>query len=104
MGVHRGVPAAEEEDGRERGDDEQGHVLGEVEEAETHAGVLGHVASHDLAVRLSEVEGRPVRLGRHGDEEDGEAERTPPRSEYLLKLAQPAISSPTTDSPPTAKK
>ena len=32
------------------------------------------------------------------------AERRPPSSEYLLKLDQPAIISPTTVSPPTAKK
>ena len=32
------------------------------------------------------------------------ADRRPPSSEYLLKLDQPAISSPTTVSPPTAKK
>ena len=32
------------------------------------------------------------------------ADRRPPSSEYLLKLDQPAISRPTTDRPPTAKK
>ena len=67
-------PAAEEEGRDQRRDDEEVDVLGEVEEAETHARVLGGEAGHDLGVGLGHVERRAVGLGRGGDEEDHQRE------------------------------
>ena len=92
-----------------RRDDEDVDVLGEEEEPEPHPGVLGREARDDLAVGLGQVERRPVRLRRRGDEEDQRAERllehVPVREPagllqvvIWLRLIVPArISSPTTD-------
>jgi hypothetical protein len=45
-----------------RRENEDVHVLGEEEEAEAHAAVLGREAGDDLAVSLGQVERRPVAL------------------------------------------
>ena len=55
-------PPRNRTDGHRR-EDEHVHVLGEEEEAEAHAAVLGREAGHDLAVRLGQVERRAVALG-----------------------------------------
>ena len=60
---------------RQRRKDEDAHVLGEEEEAEAHAAVLGGEAGNDLAVGLGQVERRAVALGGRGNEEDDERER-----------------------------
>ena len=73
--VDRRVPATEEEHDRQRRQDEDVHVLGEEEEAEAHAAVLGREAGHDLAVRLGQVERSAVALSGGGDEEDDERKR-----------------------------
>ena len=64
------MPAAEEQHGGQRGDHDDADVLGEQEEREPQAGVLGHVAEHQLGVGDRHVERRPPDLGQPGDEED----------------------------------
>ncbi len=54
------VPAAQEQDRGHRREDEHVHVLGEEEEAEAHAAVLGGEAGHDLGVGLGQVERGPA--------------------------------------------
>ena len=61
----------------EQGDDHRAHrdgvhELGEVEEREADAGVLGVEPGDELLLGLDEVERRPVELGGGGDHEDDE--------------------------------
>ena len=53
------------------------HELGEEEDREPDAGVLGVEAADELLLGLDEVERRVVRLGGRGDEEDRRTARTP---------------------------
>ena len=65
--VDDAVIAAQEERHGQGREDEDVDVLGEEEEAEAHAAVLGGEAGHELGVGLGEVEracGRPRRWRR----------------------------------------
>ena len=59
----RQVPAAEEQRGRDAGDDQHVDVLGEEERREAPAAVLGVVAADELGVGFGQIERRAVRLG-----------------------------------------
>ncbi len=63
---------AEEERGGDRRHRDDVHELGEEEDREPDAGVLGVEPADELLLGLDEVEGRVVRLGGRRDEEDHE--------------------------------
>ena len=65
----RALPAAEEQHRGEGRHDHDPRVLGEQEEREPQAGVLGHVAEDQLGVGDRHVERRPADLGEAGHEE-----------------------------------
>ena len=69
-----GHPAAEEHEGGDSGDDEEVEVLGQVEEAEVYAGVLGVVAGGELVLCLGKVEWAAVGLGGGGYDVDDECD------------------------------
>ena len=64
--------AAEEQRHRDRRHRDQVHELGEEEDAEADAGVLGVEPADELLLRLDEVERRVVRLRDRRDQEDDE--------------------------------
>ena len=66
--------AAQEERDRQGREDEDVDVLGEEEEAEAHAAVLGVKTGHELVLGLGQVEGGAVPLGQGADEVDEEAD------------------------------
>jgi hypothetical protein len=70
----RGLGAAEEHRGGQRGHGEHVDVLAEEEHREAHRAVLGVEATGELALALGEVERQPVRLADHRDDVDEEAE------------------------------
>ena len=61
------MPAAEEQDHRQRRDQGHAQVLADEEHAELHARVLGVVAGDQLGLGLGQVEGHPLRLREPGD-------------------------------------
>ncbi len=68
----RPAPASQEEDGHERAEDHDVHVLAQEEESEAHAAVLGVVARDQLVLRLGQVEGDALGLGHGAHEEEDE--------------------------------
>ena len=72
--THGNVPAAEEERHAEAREHDHVDVLGRLEEAPAHAGVLGVVAGDELGVGLGQVERRPRGLGDPAEQEDDEAD------------------------------
>ena len=84
--VHHGVealparnvqrhPASEEDGGGDARDDEQVDELGDVEQPEVHARILGVVARRQFRLGLREVERAAVDLGVAGDEVDHEGDQ-----------------------------
>ena len=69
------MPSAEIQVGRHGRDRDHVHVLGEEEEREAHARVLGVVPGHELLLGLRKVERRAVGLGDARGHEDEEAHR-----------------------------
>src|SRR5215204_2815421 len=74
VGDVRDRPAAEEQRGGEPGEREGGAELADEEEQEPEAGVLDHVAGHQLALGHRHVERRLGALGLGGDEAEHEAD------------------------------
>src|SRR6056297_2848158 len=72
--VERDTPAAEEEHRGDEGEHAGGGELGDEEDQEAEARVLGHVARHEFGLGDRHVERRLGQLGLHGDHEDHEAE------------------------------
>src|SRR6056297_3471932 len=70
--VERDAPAAEEQHRGEQREDAGGGELGDEEDQETEARVLGHVARHEFGFGDRHVERRLGQLGLHGDHEDQE--------------------------------
>src|SRR4051794_2943334 len=68
----RRVPAAQEQRGGQRRDGRHVDVLGQEEQRELQAGVLGVEATDELTLRLGQVEGRSVGLPHHRDRVDHE--------------------------------
>ncbi len=81
----RHLPPAEEERDGDGGDDPEVAPLGEEEEGEAEARVLGEVARHQLRLGLGQVEGGAVRFGELAREEDeqGQRRRRVPEGEPL---------------------
>ena len=81
VGVEEAEPrarrAAEEQRDRDRRHRDDVHELGEEEDREPDARVLGVEPADELLLRLDEVERRVVRLGDRGDQEDHERRRSP---------------------------
>ena len=67
--LHRLRPAEEQRDDDRRHRDDV-HELGEEEQGEQEARVLGVEAADQFLLGLDEVERRPVEFGGRGDQED----------------------------------
>ena len=81
---HRAQPSAQEEDGDQGRDERDPHVLADEEDPELHAGVLGVIAGHQLALGFGQVEGDAPSLSQSGDQETHEDPRTEgPRTRVL---------------------
>ena len=61
-------PAAQEQGRRQAAHGEHAQVLGQEEQAEPHARVLGVIAGDDLRLGFGQVERRAVHLGDAGDQ------------------------------------
>ena len=79
-------PTAEKDRGRNTRDDEQIDELGDVEQAEVHARVLGMVSGREFRLGLREVERTAVHLGVAGDQVDHEGDE---RREVALEDEPP---------------
>ena len=72
--AERHAPAAEEQHAGDQAEHADGGELGDEEDEEAEARVLGHVARHELALGDRHVERRLGELGLDGDHEDQEAD------------------------------
>ena len=75
--LERAVPPAQPQRGEEQRHHDDAGVLGEQEEGEAQAGVLGPGAHDELGVGDRHVERRPLQLGHGRDEEDDGARQLP---------------------------
>ena len=67
--------AAQKERRRHRRDDDHVGVLGEEEQREAHAAVLGMEPAGQLLLRLGQIEGRAVGLGQPADDDQRKRQR-----------------------------
>ena len=68
------VPAAEEEQRREARDRDHVQVLGDEEQPEAQARVLGVEPADEFGLGLDQIERRAIGLGDRGDDVDDEAD------------------------------
>src|SRR5271170_498643 len=69
---NRREPAAKEEDGHHRAHRQDRDIFAEKEQQEGRGGILDGIARDELRFRFDQVEGRAVRFGQGGYEEDDE--------------------------------